>query len=220
LTLVGGAALGLGAYFWPHAAANPSVYRLVLHAPELPGAFYVSAWNEGPVFASHDANDRQPIVYTRRGQEHDGCLWQGVERLIPVGEHAYRYFYQETILACQPDARPFMKTPRTGIVTTEKVVGAPAPQLTAFDGMQAPGNLWNPEVRRCGCQMQAADFDADDDMDEDLDEAMAATNDAINEAMAQAVQELREAQAQQLKARHNIKISDDKITEVDLVNVF
>jgi hypothetical protein len=209
LTLVGGAAIALGAYFWPHAAATPSAYRLVLHAPEMPGAFYVSAWNEGPVFANHDANDGRSIVYTRRSAEHDGCLWQGIERLIPVAEHAYRYSYQETILACQPDARPFMKTPRTGIVTTEKVAGSP--QLTAFDGIQAPGNLWNAEVHRCGCQMQMdEDVDADDDLaDDDLDEAMTATNEAINEAMAQAVQALRQAQATQaaqLKAAHKLEL--------------
>ena len=205
LTLVGGAALGLGAYFWPHAAATPSVYRLVLHAPEMPGAFYVSAWNDGDVYASHDAGDHQPIVYTRRSQEHDGCLWQGVERLIPVGPHAYRYSYQETILACQPDARPFVKTPRAGLVTVEKVAGTP--QLTPVDAIQAPGNLWNPEVHRCGCQMMDDDdADADDDVAEEIDEAMAATDQAINEAMAQAVQALREAHAQQLKAGHGHKI--------------
>src|SRR4051794_29633912 len=41
--LVGGAALALGAIFIPHAAAssNPGMYRLVLHAPEESGAFYL-----------------------------------------------------------------------------------------------------------------------------------------------------------------------------------
>lgn len=196
LTLVGGAALGLGAYFWPHAAATPSVYRLVLHAPEVPaGTFYVSAWNDGAVLASHDASDHQPVVYTRRGQEHDGCTWQGIERLTPIGPHAYRYSYQENILACQPNANPFVKTPRVGIVTTEKLTaGAP---LTPYDAMQAPGNLWNTAVSRCGCQMQMQLADVDDDLDdadEDLDEAMKATSLAIDEAMAEAAHALRDAQ--------------------------
>ena len=40
-------------------------------------------------------------------------------------------------------------TPRVGIVTTEKLTaGAP---LTPYDAMQAPGNLWNTAVSRCGC---------------------------------------------------------------------
>ena len=212
LTLVGGAALGLGAFFWPHAAATPGVYRLVLHAPPPPsGFFYVSAWNDGDVYSSHDAADHQPIVYTRRGQEHDGCLWQGVERLTPVGPHSYRYTYQETILACQSDARPFVKTPRSALVTVEKVTGTP--QLTPLDAMQAPGNVWNPpEAHRCGCQMALDDdADADDDVADDLDEAMAATDQAINEAMAQAVQAIREAQAEQLKqlkAGHKLQLND------------
>jgi hypothetical protein len=192
LTLVGGAALAAGAFFWPHAAATPSVYRLVLHAPAMPGAFYVSAWNDGAVVSSHDAGDHQPVVYTRRGQEHDGCMWQGIERLTPIGPHAYRYSYQETILACRPDATPFVKTPRMGIVTVEKLAGAVP--LTAFDAMQAPGNLWNPAVRRCGCQMQTADLDDLDDADDDIDDAMAATSQAIDEAMAEAAHALRDAE--------------------------
>ena len=59
--------------------------------------------------------------------------------------------------------------------------------------MQAPGNLWNPTVRQCGCQMQA-ELDDLDDADQDLDEAMAATSQAIEEAMAEASHALRDAQ--------------------------
>ena len=52
--LVGSAALALGALFIPRAVAGqaPGMYRLVLHAPEQEGAFYISAWAEGEVFAS------------------------------------------------------------------------------------------------------------------------------------------------------------------------
>ena len=72
--LVGGAALALGALFLPRAVASapPSgMYRLVLHAPEQRGAFYVSVWAEGDVFVAN--NDAKNLTFVRRGDEHDGC---------------------------------------------------------------------------------------------------------------------------------------------------
>src|SRR5262245_8267144 len=124
--LVGGAAVALGALFLPRAVASPpspsGMYRLVLHAPEEAGAFYLSAWAEGEVFVAN--SEDKSITFVRRGDEHDGCSWQGTERLTRMSAGVYAYDYSEVILSCRPDAMPFRKTPRTGIVTVEKWDGA------------------------------------------------------------------------------------------------
>jgi len=187
--LVGGAALALGALFLPHAVAAPPVaspmYRLVLHAPEVPGEFYVSAWAEGDVFVQ--SRDAKTITFVRRGDEHDGCTWQGTERLSRLSDGAYAYDYSEKILACKPDARPFRKTPRTGIVTVESWDG-PA-TATALNGIQAPGNLWN-------TAMNDVDSDDDGDCDHDDDDVDA------EQALADAQQELADAQKEIEEAMH------------------
>lgn len=160
--LVGGAALALGALFLPRTTASaPSMYRLVLHAPVTPGAFYVSAWAEGDVFVAR--NDAASFTFVRRGDEHDGCLWQGTERLTRKGA-VYAYEYRETILSCRPDARPFVKTPRSGVVTVEPWRG-PA-TATALNAIQAPGDLWNEAVD----SDDTFAADDDDDVDDDLQE--------------------------------------------------
>jgi hypothetical protein len=152
VALVGGALLGLGALFIPGSA---STYRLVLHAPERPGTIYVSAWNDGDVIASHDGSDGKTITYVRRAEEHDGCSWEGRETLTPLGPRAYLYTYDERIVSCEADAKPFDRTPRTGIVTVERT--DTSEEVTALDDVQEPGDLWNPD-----------DLDGDDaaDLDE------------------------------------------------------
>jgi hypothetical protein len=194
--LVGGAALALGALFLPRAIASPSpagMDRLVLHAPEHEGFIYVSAWAEGDVFVPH--SDAKAITFVRRGDEHDGCTWQGTERLTRLSAGVYAYDYQETILACKPDANPFRKTPRTGIVTVEKWNGAATP--TALNAVQPAGNLWNTTAMNdvdCDDATTVADEDgvADDDDGEDAELAMA---DAQRE-LADAQQEIADAMQQ------------------------
>jgi hypothetical protein len=190
--LVGGAALALGALFLPRAVASTpaNMYRLVLHAPEQAGAFYVSAWAEGDVFVAN--TDAKSITYVRRGDEHDGCTWQGTERLTRMSAGVYGYEYAEQILACRPDARPFTKTPRTGIVTAEKWAG-PA-TATALVGLQAPGDLWNPGDDDADEHCQA-DVDSDDDAAEELADAQREMADAQRE-IAEAQQEIADAVAQ------------------------
>jgi hypothetical protein len=182
VALVGSALLGLGALFWPHS--DPGVYRFTLHAPVMANAIYVSAWNDGDVFVSHDGSDAKTLTFTRRADEHDGCRWQGTEVLRPIGARAYVYSYDEQILSCEPDAHPFVRTPRRGIVTVEKADAMLA--LTPFDDVQSPGDLWADEDQLdddtadvedamndvdsaddeggCNC---ASDDDADSDSDED-----------------------------------------------------
>jgi hypothetical protein len=179
--LVGGAALALGALFVPRAVAStPEMYRLVLHAPEEARAhFYVSAWADGDVFVANA--DAKSMTFVRRGDEHDGCTWQGTERLTRLSPRVYAYDYKETILSCRPDANPFEKTPRTGIVTVERWNGPATP--TAMNAMQAPGDLWNPTA------MNDSDSDCDEDMVADVDDIEDA-----EQAMADAQRELADAQ--------------------------
>ncbi|MGZ3406056.1 MAG: hypothetical protein ACXVAN_06395 [Polyangia bacterium] len=183
--LVGGAALALGALFLPHAAAAPipGMYRLVLHAPEEPGAFYLSAWVEGDVFVA--SNAQKSITFVRRGDEHDGCSWMGTEKLTRMNDRVYAYEYAETILSCKPDASPFRKTPRTGVVTVESW-SQPA-TATALSGIQPPGELWN-------SAMNDVDDEHCDEMD-DLEDAQEALADAQRE-IADAQKEIEEAVAQ------------------------
>lgn len=185
--LVGGAALALGALFLPRAVASTSepaaMYRLVLHAPERAGEMYVSAWAEGDVFvANHDAKS---LTFVRRGDEHDGCTWQGTERLTRMSPGVYAYDYSEQILACRPDAVPFVKTPRKGIVTVERWDG-PA-TATALTAIQAPGDLWNTAMN--------------DDVD---DEHCSDDADDLAEEMADARREIADAQREIADAQKEV----------------
>lgn len=199
--LIGGAALALGALFLPRAVASssPGMYRLVLHAPETPrNTFYVSAWAEGDVFV---ADPGKTMTFVRRGDEHDGCTWQGTETLTRLRNNVYAYQYNERILACRPDARPFEVTPRQGIVTAEKWGGPATP--TAFNAMQAPGDLWNPPL--------AAAFDDDEhcnDVDDDdaaqADEDTADIDDDADQEMADARAEMADAQREIAEAQQQI----------------
>ncbi len=193
--LVGGAALALGALFLPRAVASSSatgMYRLVLHAPEEDGAFYVSAWAEGDVFVADSG--AKTITFVRRGDEHDGCTWQGTETLTRMRPGLYAYDYKETILSCRPDAMPFRKTPRTGIVTAERWDG-PA-TATALSGIQAPGDLWNSAMNDVDVDDEhcTAD-DTADDADDEAEDAAAEMADARQE-IADAEREVAEAQRQ------------------------
>ena len=165
VALVGSALFGLGALFVPHSQSG--VYRFTLHAPQPPSTIFVSAWNEGDVFVNHDGSDGKTITFTRRADEHDGCRWQGTETLRPIGAHAYLYEYAEKILGCEPDAHPFVVTPRRGIVTVEKIEGNVG--LTPLDDTQAPGDLWADE--------DAMDGDALADVEEAVNDAVDSVGD-------------------------------------------
>ena len=198
--LVGGAALAIGALFLPRAVATPQssgMYRLVLHAPEESGAFYLSAWAEGEVFVA-DAGQKS-ITFVRRGDEHDGCSWQGTERLTKMSAGVYAYDYSEVILSCRPDAMPFRKTPRTGVVTVEKWDGAAT--ATALSGIQPPGDLWNTTAMN-------DDVDEHCDADDEMDDAEEALADAQRE-IAQAQQEIADAVQQANEQVKAALASDD-----------
>jgi hypothetical protein len=101
------------------AGKTPHVRRLALHAVAQPGAFYLTAWRHGPVRVRMEGNELVPMRFSMRLPINDGCRWQGTETLVPINDHSYAYRYDETILDCDAGATPYLKTPRTGVVTIE-----------------------------------------------------------------------------------------------------
>lgn len=97
-------------------------HHLVLHTYAQPGAVYLTAWRHGHVAAPADVDRAElaPLTFTTTAMVNDGCRWQGIETLQPIEGHRYAYRYDETILSCDPDAVPYVKTPRTGVVTIEQ----------------------------------------------------------------------------------------------------
>jgi hypothetical protein len=113
------AAVAAGAAFaYAPCAAHDraATYRLVLEAPELPHAIYLTAWHHGDVFVTMRGEPR-PITFKTKAYISDGCHWMGIETLTPAGSDHYAYTYDEEILSCEPGAIPAIKTPRTGTVT-------------------------------------------------------------------------------------------------------
>jgi hypothetical protein len=166
LALFGGAALWLGVWLWP-TAGGAAMYRLVLHAPEQDGACYVSAWSDGDVFASIDPRHAQRLEFRRHGLQHDGCSWTGVETLEPLTPGAYHYLYREIIDSCDPDAVPYDKTPRVGLVTLERVEGTVAATDREADQapMDLPSTVGDDDDDDCDCQVSDED-EGDDDGDQ------------------------------------------------------
>ncbi len=99
-----------------HHHHHPTVHRLALDAPVLPNAFYLTAWSEGDITLAFDGSP-EPVTIKTRALMDDGCHWLATETLTPADETHYAYTYDETILSCEPGARPYIETPRTGVVT-------------------------------------------------------------------------------------------------------
>ena len=95
------------------------VHHLALHARAQPGALYLTEWRNGNVAVSIEGKRLVPLTFSTFASIDDGCRWQGIETLVPIDDHRYAYAYDEAILDCDPDATPYIKTPRTGIVTVE-----------------------------------------------------------------------------------------------------
>ncbi len=100
-----------------HAHGDMKMHRLALDAPIEPNAIYLTAWEDGDVWMPLDPTLHQTITFTTRATISDGCRWMGTEILEPLDESHYSYSYDETILECAPDAVPYVKTPRVGLVT-------------------------------------------------------------------------------------------------------
>jgi len=113
-----GLALGLGV-----AASSLSpervTYRLSLHAVDVPGEVYLSVFRDGDIRVRFLGDKIHPITFKVRGSVSDGCRWLGIETLTPRDDRSFDYSYDERILSCDPDATPWYRTPRQGIVTVE-----------------------------------------------------------------------------------------------------
>jgi len=100
---------------------HSATYRLSLSAPVEPNAIYLTRWHLGSVQATFNDGTLQPITYRTRAHVYDGCYWQGTETLVPINATQFAYDYSEQVLSCEADSVPLRKTPRTGIVTVEKL---------------------------------------------------------------------------------------------------
>ena len=112
--VVGGLLLAIAAS--QVGGSEPRTRRLVLHAPEQCGAFYLTAWRDGDVTVRADDDALEPLTFQTRARVSDGCQWLATETLVPVGPARYAYRYDEQVVRCRPGAKPFWKTPRTGYV--------------------------------------------------------------------------------------------------------
>jgi len=119
LLAVGGASLALAIGAMHPAHSHRTTHRLSLDAPVEPNAIYITAWAHGDVTITRDDAHPRAFVIMSRARIPDGCTWQGIERLVPIDARHYSYSYDEAIVSCEPDAIPYVKTPRTGLVTVE-----------------------------------------------------------------------------------------------------
>ena len=97
--------------------SKPHKHHLALHAVKQPGALYLTAWHKGMVSVPIEDGKLVPLRFSMVALVNDGCRWEGIETLMPIDNHRYFYRYDEKILECDPGADPYIKTPRTGLVT-------------------------------------------------------------------------------------------------------
>jgi hypothetical protein len=122
--VLGGILLAVGVIHARTTRHHHHHHRLVLHTTARPHAIYFSAWGDGDghagvVHVNLADSGLRPITFNTKASVSDGCRWLGTETLVPIDAHTYSYSYNETILDCDPDAMPALKTPRTGYVTVE-----------------------------------------------------------------------------------------------------
>ncbi len=67
--------VGAGAFSLTRPHEQPHSYLLTLTSKDSPSAIYFSAWNDGPVVATHDVSDGKTVVYRRNFTWADGCTW-------------------------------------------------------------------------------------------------------------------------------------------------
>lgn len=114
--LVGAAVLAGMLALAPSTRCSGVVQRLELHAPEEPGALYLTAWDQGDVTIRLRDGKPHALKFQTHAFINDGCEWLATERLVPDGPNRYAYSYDEEILSCEPGSTPARKTPRTGYV--------------------------------------------------------------------------------------------------------
>jgi hypothetical protein len=115
---VGGVLLALTISQVSHGAKRHHGRRMVLHAISEPHSLYLTAWRNGDVVVPFEGDELLPLKYKTRALI-EGCRWLATETLTPLEPARYSYRYEETLLACEPGAVPWRKTPRGGFVTIE-----------------------------------------------------------------------------------------------------
>ena len=58
-----------------------------------------------------------PLTLETTYDFEDGCTWQAVETLVPIGNGEFRYQYREHMVSCDEDAIPAMACERGGVVS-------------------------------------------------------------------------------------------------------
>jgi hypothetical protein len=112
-------ALGIGAnVVMKESRPQLSTHELTLHAPVEANAFYLTAWQDGPLKLELDIDNLPSFEITSEAWVY-GCHWRATETLVPIDTRTYAYDYSEEILTCRPDGTPTRKTPRKGYVTVE-----------------------------------------------------------------------------------------------------
>jgi hypothetical protein len=127
-----------GAFWATRPHEHPHSFLLTLSSENSPSAIYFSAWNDGPVVATHDVSDGKTVVYRRNFNWVDGCTWQAVETLTPVGDRYY-YYYAEHFQGCPAGQEPTgVPTPRGGYVSVTRLDGerTPTPPLATLTLME------------------------------------------------------------------------------------
>src|SRR5688572_12145070 len=74
--------------------SSSRTHRLVLHAPQQCGAFYLTAWSDGDVRVPAD-DEQHTLTFRTRADMNDGCRWQATETLVPISAKRYSYRYEE-----------------------------------------------------------------------------------------------------------------------------
>jgi hypothetical protein len=111
---LGGVLVGLTVL---QVATAPVKHRLRLHAVDRPHEVYITRFARGDVRAVYQPGET--LVWKTRAEVFDGCIWQGIETLVPLSDREFSYRYDERIESCSPGATPTRKTPRDGTVTVE-----------------------------------------------------------------------------------------------------
>ena len=104
----------------PHRHDDRGTHRLTLHAPNNPRHFYATRFADGDIVIARDDARPKRIVYRATIHWIDHCDYLATETLEPDGQARYLYDYDETILSCEPGARPYGTTPRAGYVVVDE----------------------------------------------------------------------------------------------------
>jgi len=121
LVAIAGTGLALAAFAAsPHHRHARGTHRLTLHAPSNPHHYYLTRFVDGDISIARDDARPKQIVFRDTIHWIDHCDYLATETLEPDGANRYAYYYDETILSCDPGASPYGVTPRSGYVVVDE----------------------------------------------------------------------------------------------------